>query len=89
MKNLFHYFYRILLSYFYNYFTAISGSDSFYQQRSFSMLSSLCDHQLDRYDWFVRAMDDTYLNVENLMKMIKRQNPKKMVFYTYVTCQHR
>ncbi|CAD5113982.1 DgyrCDS3145 [Dimorphilus gyrociliatus] len=36
------------------------------QKKSFRMLKYWCENYLDKYDWFLRADDDSYINMEKL-----------------------
>ena len=46
---------------------------------TFDMIQSMCYLHIDRYDWFVRVMDDSYVNVDNLVKLIQTLDPRKWV----------
>nr|XP_039274123.1 chondroitin sulfate synthase 1-like [Styela clava] len=47
------------------------------QKKSFSMLKFIHDNYLEKFDWFLRADDDTYLKVDKLIKLVSRIDPNK------------
>ncbi len=46
---------------------------------TFTMLQHVCDTHLDRYDWFVRAVDDAYLRPQKLLQALAYVDKRKKV----------
>ena len=56
------------------------GADDFYHRAaSFRMLQYVCDEHVDDYDWFVRAVDDAYIRVDELLAALASLNKDHMV----------
>ena len=45
------------------------------QRKAFRMLQYMCDHYLDKYNWFLRADDDAYFRVEKIKKWLSQRDP--------------
>jgi len=57
----------------------VSGRDSYHRERSLRMLEYICEHHLDDYNWFVRAVDDTYLRPDKLMALLSAIDKNRKV----------
>jgi chondroitin sulfate synthase len=58
----------------------LRGVDDTYppQRKSFAMLRWMADHQLDRFQWFMRADDDLYVRgdrIESLLRSLDADKP--------------
>ena len=45
------------------------------------MLKYVCRHHIEEYDWFVRAVDDAYIKVDQLLGLLSTLDKGKMVSY--------
>ena len=70
-----------MLFYFKIYFViAVTDSyDIFRTDETFSMLQHVCTNHLDKYDWFVRAVDDCYIRPDKLANTLSFVDKKKKV----------
>ncbi|XP_076457813.1 glycoprotein-N-acetylgalactosamine 3-beta-galactosyltransferase 1-like isoform X2 [Babylonia areolata] len=48
--------------------------------KTFAALKYLYQHELDKFDWFIKADDDSYLIVENLRLLLSRYSPDNPVY---------
>ena len=50
------------------------------QRKSFMMLKYMYEKLLDKYEWFLRADDDLYVNADKLFKFLHSRDSKKLHF---------
>ncbi|XP_067351117.1 chondroitin sulfate synthase 3 isoform X3 [Channa argus] len=50
------------------------------QKKSFMMLKYMHDNYLDKYEWFMRADDDVYINSEKLESFLRSLNSSEAIF---------
>lgn len=50
------------------------------QKKSFRMLYFMYEHYIDRFEWFVRADDDVYVNAQKLEKFLRSIDSTKPQF---------
>ena len=61
---------------------SLPGTDDSYppQKKVFHMYRYMYDHYIDQYDWFMRADDDLYVRIPELMKFLSKQDPNKELY---------
>ncbi|XP_062870131.1 chondroitin sulfate synthase 3 isoform X2 [Trichomycterus rosablanca] len=61
---------------------SLPGVDDSYppQKKSFMMLKYMHDHYLDKFEWFVRADDDVYIQGEKLELFLRSLNSSKPLY---------
>ncbi|XP_069767552.1 chondroitin sulfate synthase 1 [Narcine bancroftii] len=61
---------------------ALAGVDDTYppQKKSFLMLKHMGERHLQRYEWFVRADDDTYIRGERLERFLRGLNSSRPLY---------
>ena len=61
---------------------SLPGTDDSYPPRSKESLSYryMYDHYIHQYDWFMRADDDLYARIPELMKFLSKENPNKELY---------
>ena len=57
----------------------VDSTDYAHQQKSFAMLEHICTRHVHQYDWFVRAVDDVYIDVPRLRALLSRYDPRRAV----------
>ena len=55
------------------------AEDHWHTVKSFRMLEHICEHHLHKYRWFLRSVDDAYVNVAKLRHFLTRQDSTKKV----------
>ncbi|ELU09052.1 hypothetical protein CAPTEDRAFT_36409, partial [Capitella teleta] len=50
------------------------------QHKSFAMLSYICAHHVDKFDWFLRADDDVYVKVDSLQSLLMSMESNEPVY---------
>ena len=61
---------------------SLPGTDDSYppQKKVFHMYRYMYDHYIHQYDWFMRADDDLYVRIPELMKFLSKENPNKELY---------
>ena len=57
----------------------VGDDDYWHQQKTFRMLEQMCADHVDDFDWFVRAVDDTYIKVDRLLRFLSLHDKRDMV----------
>ena len=65
----------------------ISGrhtTDVYHTEKSFLMIEHMCQEHGGHFDWFMRAVDDAYVDVARLRHLVSKLDPDKEVCFVYV-----
>ena len=57
----------------------ISGPDFYHSAASFRMLRHVCAEQVEQFDWFVFAVDDSYIKARELFALLSTLNKDEQV----------
>ncbi|ELT94429.1 hypothetical protein CAPTEDRAFT_218193 [Capitella teleta] len=65
--------------------THIRGPDPWHIQKTFGVLQQMCSSHIDQFDWFVRAVDDAYIKVDQLLQFLSTLDKKQKVYTGFLT----
>ena len=54
-------------------------TDAWHTEKSFLMLEHMCRHLGGHFDWFMRSVDDAYIDVNRLRHLVGKLDPSKEV----------
>ena len=61
---------------------SLPGVDDTYppQKKVYRMLQYMHDHYIDKYDWFMRADDDSYIRIPELLEFLSKLDPNEDLY---------